>query len=306
MANQDIDNFIRGLDYDPHKILAVAQDGDVSTHPLTTSRKENHEVVVCKTTEHKLTKNLSEVAILSQAAAAFPGALLIADEQLQRGTPTPIGLPRGKLKMTLLIPGNLRQPLDVDPTVSGVQLFLNQELEDWNKHTESNENHQNYGNAENTFVNYSTAYSKQQVAASLGFKAEWASGAASAQLDASSTTERSVVFCYYKQVFYTVKIRHAGGPVGRVRPIGHACGCAQRHLPPQLRPLMSTVSITAALLLVKDGNVGGRHLGESARRVKAGDAGRCHGERRSAGEVRRYPQERHLHRRGHRRRHRSG
>ena len=213
MANQDIDNFIRGLDYDPHKILAVAQDGDVSTHPLTTSRKENHEVVVCKTTEHKLTKNLSEVAILSQAAAAFPGALLIADEQLQRGTPTPIGLPRGKLKMTLLIPGNLRhQPLDVDPTVSGVQLFLNQELEDWNKHTESNENHQNYGNAENTFVNYSTAYSKQQVAASLGFKAEWASGAASTQLDASSTTERSVVFCYYKQVFYTVKIDTPAAP----------------------------------------------------------------------------------------------
>ena len=153
MANHDIDNFIWGLHYDPHQILAVAQDGDVSTQPLTTSRKEDHEVVVCKTTEHKLTKNLSEVAILSQAAAAFPGALLIADEQLQRGTPTPIGLPRGKLRMTLLIPGNLRhQPLDVDPTVSGVQLFLNQELEDWNKHTESNENHQNYGNAENTFV----------------------------------------------------------------------------------------------------------------------------------------------------------
>ena len=244
MANQDIDNFIRGLDYDPHKILAVAQDGDVSTHPLTTSRKENHEVVVCKTTEHKLTKNLSEVAILSQAAAAFPGALLIADEQLQRGTPTPIGLPRGKLKMTLLIPGNLRQPLDVDPTVSGVQLFLNQELEDWNKHTESNENHQNYGNAENTFVNYSTAYSKQQVAASLGFKAEWASGAASTQLDASSTTERSVVFCS-TNVSYTVMI-YTPGPSACSTHRSRLRMCATSP-PPTLRPLMSTVSITAAL-----------------------------------------------------------
>jgi hypothetical protein len=38
MANHDIDNFIRGLVYDPHEILAVAPDGDVSTQPATMSK----------------------------------------------------------------------------------------------------------------------------------------------------------------------------------------------------------------------------------------------------------------------------
>ena len=94
MANQDIDHFIRSLNYDPRIILAAAPDGDVSTLPLTTSQTGNNEVVVCKTIQHKLTKNLSEVAILSQGAVAFPGALLVADAHLQSGAPTPIGLPR--------------------------------------------------------------------------------------------------------------------------------------------------------------------------------------------------------------------
>jgi len=38
----------------------------------------------------------------------------------------------------------------------------------------------------------------------LGFNAKWASGSASAQLGVSSTTEKSVMLAYYKQVFYTV------------------------------------------------------------------------------------------------------
>jgi thiol-activated cytolysin len=190
----------------------VAPDGDVTTVPMTSAQTGNNEVVVCKTIHHKLTKNLSEVAILSQGAVAFPGALLIADEQLQSGAPTPIGLPRAKLTLTVLLPGTLHPSGQVDPTVSGVQSFLNEKLEEWNKFTESDEKHQNYGNAENSFVNYSTAYTKQQVAASLGFRADWASGAASAQIDAKSTTETSVVLCYYKQVFYTVKINTPAAP----------------------------------------------------------------------------------------------
>jgi thiol-activated cytolysin len=208
MAKQDIDHFIRTLNYDPRRILAVAPDGDVTTLPLTTSQPGNNEVVVCKTIRHTLTKNLSEVAILSQGAVAFPGALLVADSHLRDGAPTPIGLRRAKLTLTVDLPGPGDLSGEVDPTTSGVQTFLNGKLEQWNKFSESH----NYRNAARSILNTSTAYARQQVAASLGFKAEWASGAASAQLDVSSTTERSVVLCYYKQVFYTVKINTPAAP----------------------------------------------------------------------------------------------
>ena len=245
MANHDIDHFIRSLNYDPRIILAVAPDGDVSTLPLTTAQKGNNEVVVCKTIQHKLTKNLSEVAILSQGAVAFPGALLVADGHLQSGAPTPIGLRRGKLTLTVDLPGLQNPSGQVDPTTSGVQTFLNEKLEEWNKLTENNQSYQNYRNAARSILNYSTAYARQQVAASLGFKAEWASGAASAQLDVSSTTERSVVLCYYKQVFYTVKVNTPAAPSEVFDP-SVTLADVRDVVPTQPRPPMSTASTMAA------------------------------------------------------------
>jgi hypothetical protein len=49
---------------------------------------------------------------------------------LQSGAPTPIGLPRGKLILTLDLPGLQHPSGEVDPTASGVQTFLNGKLEE--------------------------------------------------------------------------------------------------------------------------------------------------------------------------------
>lgn len=208
MANRDIDSFFRGLSYDPRIVLSVVQDGDTTSVPVTTPKKGNNEVVVCRTIKHTLNKNLSDFAILSQGAVAFPGALLVADNHLQSGAPTPIGLRRKKVMLTVDLPGLTNPSGEADPTTSGIQTFLNSKLEEWNRLSES----QGYRNAVRSMLNFSTAYSRQQVAVNLGFKAEWASGDASAQLDVSSSTERSVVVCYYKQVFYTVKMNTPASP----------------------------------------------------------------------------------------------
>jgi thiol-activated cytolysin len=93
VPNTDIDAYIRGLNYDPRVVLSVVPDGDITLQAVTTVQPGNNEVIVCKSTPHTLTKNLSEVAILSQGVVAFPGALLIADSHLQSGAPTPIALP---------------------------------------------------------------------------------------------------------------------------------------------------------------------------------------------------------------------
>jgi thiol-activated cytolysin len=44
------------------------------------------------------------------------------------------------------------------------------------------------------------------VALELGFSAKWASGSAAAQLNASTSAERSVVLACFKQVFYSVTL----------------------------------------------------------------------------------------------------
>jgi thiol-activated cytolysin len=81
-----------------------------------------------------------------------------------------------------------------------VQKFLNYKLEEWNRQAGS----EGYSNAARSFVQTTQAFSSQQVALDLGFSAKWASGSASAQIGVSSTTEKSVIIGYFKQVFYTV------------------------------------------------------------------------------------------------------
>ncbi|WP_158292066.1 thiol-activated cytolysin family protein [Paracraurococcus ruber] len=208
MSTSDIDSIIAGLNYDPAQVLSVVPDGTTTTQPDRSRVPGSNAVIIATTRRHTLQKNLSEVAILSPSAVAFPGALLRADRALMDGTPTPIALPRAKAVLTIDLPGLANPSTSIEPSESAVTAFLNDRLEAWNRLPQS----QGYRNANRTFLNVTTAYSKQQVALDLGFAASWASGNASAQLEVSSSSEKSVVVCYYKQVFYTVSMDTPASP----------------------------------------------------------------------------------------------
>jgi thiol-activated cytolysin len=203
MPNPEIDRYIASLDYNPQVLLAVVPDGSTSTIPVKDRQQNNNGVIICTKTQHSLNKNLSEVAILSPTAGViFPGALLRADQNLSEGHPTPIALPRGPATLTIDLPGLDNPSGRVIPAGSAVQQFLNTKLEEWNKQPVS----QGYVNPARSFIQTTQAFSSQQVSLDLGFNSKWASGSASAQIGASSTTEKSVVVAYFKQVFYTVWI----------------------------------------------------------------------------------------------------
>jgi len=198
-----IDAYITGLNYDPRVILSIVPDGTTSALPVKGREAVGNAVIICTTTRHTLQKNLSEVAILSPAAGViFPGALIRADQDMMDGHPQPIVLPRAKVTLNLDLPGLKEPGGQVVPTSSNVMKYLNKALEEWNKIPAS----QGYVNAARSILQVSQSFSSQQVALELGFKAEWASGNASAQVGVASTTEKSVVVAYFKQVFYTISM----------------------------------------------------------------------------------------------------
>jgi thiol-activated cytolysin len=139
---------------------------------------------------------------------------LRADQNLMNGQPTPVGLARNPVTLSIDLPGLANPRASVMPRTSEVQHFLNAKLEEWNDLPHA----RGYRNANRTFLNLTTTYSKQQAALDLGFNAEWASGNASAQIDVSSTAEKSVVVCYYKQVFYTVTMDTPTSPSALFAP----------------------------------------------------------------------------------------
>jgi thiol-activated cytolysin len=196
-----VSQYLAGLDYDPRIILSVTEDGATQAVPVRERTSSNNAVIIATKTKTSMRKNLSEVALLSPTTGViYPGALILADEQLADGLPTPISLARGPATLSIDLPG-LRAPADTFvPTYSSVQGFINAKLEEWNEGARR----EGYVNAARSALNVAQAFSSQQVSLELGFNAKWASGNASAQISASSSTERSVVVAYYKQVFYTV------------------------------------------------------------------------------------------------------
>ena len=201
MPNRDIDNYIASLDYNPQVLLAVVPDGSTSTIPVKDRQLTNNGVIICTKTRHTLNKNLSEVAVLSPTAGVvFPGALVLADQNLSEGRPTPIALSRDAATLTIDLPGLDDPGGTLVPTGSSVQQFINMKIEEWNKKPAS----QGYVNPARSFIQTTQSFSSQQVSLDLGFNSKWAAGSASAQISTSSTTEKSVVVAYFKQGFYTI------------------------------------------------------------------------------------------------------
>lgn len=201
MPNPEIETYIASLDYDPRQLLSVVPDGTTSTLPVKDRQQDGNGVLICTKTQHTLNKNLSEVAILSPTAGViFPGGLVIADQNLSDGRPTPIALPRAAARLTIDLPGLENASASLVPSASAVQEFITGRLEEWNRRPAS----QGYVNPARSFIQTTQAFSSQQVSLELGFNAKWASGSAAAQLSASSSSEKSVLVAYFKQVFYTV------------------------------------------------------------------------------------------------------
>ncbi len=211
MPNASVENYITRLNYDPRVLLSAVPDGTTSAVPVKDRQPASNGVIICTKIQHKLNKNLDAVAILSPTAGVvFPGALVRADQNLSEGHPTPIALPRGPATLSFDLPGLTNPSETLVPTNSNIQKFVNAKLEEWNKQAGS----EGYINAARSFLQTTQAYSSQQVALDLGFSSKWASGNASAQINTSSSTEKSVVVAYYQQVFYTITMDTPTTPAG--------------------------------------------------------------------------------------------
>lgn len=199
---QALNTYIRSLNYDRRELLSVQEDGATESQPSKQRSQAGNAVIITTRRQHSLSKNLSEVAILRPTAGViFPGALVIADQNLIEGQPTPIALARGPMTLSIDLPGlqNSRRQVS-EPSYSSVQDTIAELIEAWNQQPSS----QGYVNKALSFLEIRSVFSSQQVALDLGFSAKWASGSASAQLGASDNTETSSVLAYFKQVFYTV------------------------------------------------------------------------------------------------------
>ncbi|HEX9392011.1 MAG TPA: thiol-activated cytolysin family protein [Usitatibacteraceae bacterium] len=194
-----VDAFVYGLSYDPRVLLATRENG--ATEALPGREGDGNKVIICTNKTRDLTKELSEVTILSPVTGVvFPGALVRANRNLADGKPDAITLPRSAITLRIDLPGmGNAGTITVDnPTNSSVQGAIDEALKAWlNKGT-------SFENAARSKLEVKKGFSTQQLALELGFNSKWAENEITSHMDVKNNSKRTTSMLLFKQIFYSV------------------------------------------------------------------------------------------------------
>jgi thiol-activated cytolysin len=209
--SQAINRYIESLHYNRDQLLRVQPAGSTSSTPVVNRTNRGSAINICTQVNHSLRSNVDDVAILDpNAGVIFPGALLLANQELADGHPQSLALPRGAATFTVNLPG-LPEPSFVvtSPSFSTVKRGLNRKLDEWNRTARS----QGYRNPALSSLIVEEAYSSQQVAVALGLNAEWVTGSKfDSVLNVNHDSSTETAFALYRQVFYRVTMDQPGNP----------------------------------------------------------------------------------------------
>lgn len=219
----DINAYIRALPYDPVGMLNVNNTaGDVAQK---TPGESNTQVgslnqgyrQTCVSQEYNLERNFSEVSILNPGSGTiYPGALVLANDQLLAGTPMPLGLDRNPVTLTIDLPGiGSAGSFTVEaPSNATVSPAIDVALEYWN----DNAFQQGYYNGSRSYYEASEAFEQRQLGIELGMNAEWATGSVSTHLSTNTSSNRRVALLAYRQIFYTITAGEPFEPTDYLAP----------------------------------------------------------------------------------------
>ncbi len=204
IANPEVDSYLAGLRYNPRLLLAEQAGDVVPPRPLPEEvTDDDRAITVCRKVEHRLSGNIDDVVILDPLqGVVWPGALVKVDEDLVRGTPTPIRCRRAPVWLSIDLPGiGGRGVFEVqDPGQGTVQAAVDSALDYWN----DNQYREGYVSKSRSKYTATFVYSAQQLAASLGISYKSLQGSVATQFQTTSSRESTVGMVLFKQVFYTV------------------------------------------------------------------------------------------------------
>lgn len=200
--NNDINNYIYSLNYDPKKLIAIPGDKIIDSEPFYTEENEGSEYILCTNSPKNLSSEMFDISLLNGIEGViYPGSLVRVNQDLASGRPTPISIERAPLTLNINLPG-LKEANKIsleNPTYSETTSNINKSIEVWLSQND-------YKIASKQQFGVSDFYSDKQVALELGFDLKWASADLKTKLEIESKSTKSCVIAMYKQIFYTVTL----------------------------------------------------------------------------------------------------
>ncbi|MBC6998386.1 thiol-activated cytolysin family protein [Cytophaga sp. FL35] len=200
-----INDFIKGLNYDPNELLNVqSSTGSTSNEGNPQRNTDKGYITECKTVYHDIRSNFENVVMFDPTLGViYPGALVLGNKVLIEGAPQPLQVDKAPVKIRVELPGigeggNLTIE---EPNYQNTQAEIDKALEYWNSDIAT----QGYAIDADTYFEKTSVYTSEQMSLSLKVSADWATGSSfESQFDYSKSTEKRVAAALYRQVYYDV------------------------------------------------------------------------------------------------------
>ncbi|MGK7396565.1 MAG: thiol-activated cytolysin family protein [Candidatus Cyclobacteriaceae bacterium M3_2C_046] len=214
---REINDLINNLQYDANQLLNVQPTGSEAQLRAETNSenqspyRQGGSLVTCIKRDYSLKTNFEDVAILRPTnGIIFPGALVIGDENMLDGAPTPLIVDRAPANLRIDLPGMGEEGSLVveNPNNSTVGAAIDDALDWWN----NNAYREGYVNPAYISYKSSSSYSSEQLSLDVGLNVAWATGDVASQFNYTSSTTKKVAMLAFKQGFYSVTLNTPDSP----------------------------------------------------------------------------------------------
>jgi thiol-activated cytolysin len=197
----DIDKYVASLAYDPRKLLALTPPNSLETVPPRVAN--GGAVTLCSSSVKDINENLSELTLFTPTAGViYPGALVLANPMLVAGTPTPVGLARKELTLSLSLPGSgqASKIMVANPNNGTVSAKIDEHVEKWFSAPAT----RGYVNPANSSLKISKASSSTQMMAELNVQASFGNSDVKTAFAVNDKKNSSSFVGIYRQKYYSV------------------------------------------------------------------------------------------------------
>ena len=205
---KDINDYIYGLNYDPQKILAF-NGATVSDKNSKEGLPKDDKYYVIERKKCTL-ENDFDVSVPSlNQSITYPGALLIGDHNLVDGNPNAVGIKRGAVKLTMVLPG-MTSGMSADipcADYASVSLAINKILDKW---------YAQYPSYAEVPANMSyvsdLVYDEKTMQLKFGVDVSFIKNSLAIDFNAVKNKTKSVYVAKFKQIYYTAAVEPLSEP----------------------------------------------------------------------------------------------
>ncbi len=197
--NKEINDGIIALHYDSNTVLAFNGNTVENLVPTEDMFKDGKYIVVTHTKHSASQQNFDIAVVTGIIDHTYPGALVIADEDLVNNTPSLLAAKRAGIKMFVNLPniGDAGSLAIESPSYSSISTAIDKATSAWLA------NNVNYNTPAMCTYDETKVYSNDQLRVAMGFDL-----GTKLKIDftAVNKNEKQIFVVAFKQVFYTVSV----------------------------------------------------------------------------------------------------